>query len=1576
MLVTQQSQRSHQQRNAIIRWLSVAVLAFAISAEPFAAPDIEAAFPAATNLVTNGPVLASASFGSNSGETTGLGVGLDAATALINPRFPKVAGGASSQIYAVIEDGFGGWVIGGDFDTVGGVALRNLAHIQADLSVNSAWRPNPDGVVRALLFHTGSKGLRLLVGGDFTQIHGEARSYFAELHTGSISKPVTSLDLFIDAPVHAIAKADETLVYIAGEFTVVRGTGPRDDDGDGHLDVDINGWVKVDMDGDGVFETSMNIVGDGVNDIDVDGDGDIDIDVTLDGVVDADINVDYSQPDPAPSLDVPFDQTYPQVSRQRIAALDLDAESNGMVVDEWNPNADGVVRTIALAPERSKLYVGGDFLNISVGSGANISRQRIAALNTANNINIITTWNPGGASTNSIYAMYLEEFGIDNESGEENGLLYVGGDFTEIGGKSRQNFAVLDIALAVNNANAWDLQFDDVVLAIARADETFFIGGAFNSVTIEGVVESDFKRLAAFRRGPGTLITAWNPDVNGDVSALAASETTGIVYAGGKFNSVGDTSRLYIGGDFTYIGPSTGSGVVVDTSAGIVQSGWPEVNGDVYAAISDGSDGWYIGGSFSEITDSVSTYTRNNVAHISSAGTVTSWDPSTNGAVHAMAVNGTSVYIGGDFTTIGGQARNNIALTDSSGTTTSWDPGANGVVRTLAVSGTSVYAGGDFTTIGGQARNHVALIDSSGTTTSWDPGANGVVRTLAVSGTSVYAGGDFTTIGGQARNHVALIDNSGATTSWDPGANGVVRTLAVSGTSVYAGGDFTTIGGQARNHVALIDNSGAAASWDPNADAPVSELLFDSGTVYVGGDFSFIGSLLRNRAAAFTVGSSVATAWAPSVGNSVHALSPGAAGIFIGGAFSSVGGVTRERIAAIDLSSGGLDASFNVGTNARITTMQLSGDGTTLYVGGEFTSVGGQPRNHIAALNTETGAAYPWNPDINGTTSTTAAYDIELSAAGDLLYVGGAFETIGGVTRNNLGAISVEDGDVAAWDPSADGAVYTIQLSGDTLLVGGDFLNMNTNGQNISRMRLAALNTEEDVDNATPWAPAADATVRDMALAGSTLYIGGDFTQINDSGFTRSRNYLAALDTAANAFNLLGWNPDANGRVHAIALTDDAVFVGGDFTSIGGATPRERLAALDFLDGNPLAWWDLRASSAVPAGASATVRHLGISEVGDRMIISGDFREITTTAPTTTYLRQGLTAVDIAFPHMVTNPPAGAYQVAQSVTMSCIDVPKSCTQSIYYTVNSTADPVVSGSPPSQSILISDNTTLKMLTEDDAGNQSGIQSSLYIIDSLPPETTATPAGRGTDGKILNNSDDREITLDCVDSGGAGCAETYYTLDGSNPTDSSIVYTGPIELNENTTLKYISFDQARNDETAGSGIKEDQYWVDLTPPTVAPDPPTGVFYSADLSVTLLCSDDPDVTPASIGDIPDASDPPDPNDPPITGTPASEDNSNRTATGCSGVYYTLDDTTPTINSTLYTGPITFSESTIIKFIAIDHAGNEGVVERASYVRNYSDNAGSAGPIGLILLLPWLYWRTRRVCRAGLLHHSRGSV
>ena len=85
---------------------------------------------------------------------------------------------------------------------------------------------------------------------------------------------------------------------------------------------------------------------------------------------------------------------------------------------------------------------------------------------------------------------------------------------------------------------------------------------------------------------------------------------------------------------------------------------------------------------------------------------------------------------------------NRIAALDvTTGLATSWDPNADSTVRTLAVSGSTVYAGGDFTRSAGRPETESPPSKRpTGTATVWNADANGtVVYALAVSGPTVYA---------------------------------------------------------------------------------------------------------------------------------------------------------------------------------------------------------------------------------------------------------------------------------------------------------------------------------------------------------------------------------------------------------------------------------------------------------------------------------------------------------------------------------------------------------------------------------------------------------------------------------------------------------------------------------------------------------------------------------------------------------------------------------------------------------------------------------------------------------------------
>jgi trimeric autotransporter adhesin len=618
---------------------------------------------------------------------------------------------------------------------------------------------------------------------------------------------------------------------------------------------------------------------------------------------------------------------------------------------------------------------------------------------------------------------------------------------------------------------------------------------------------------------------------------------------------------IYIGGLFTRVGPYTGCGVPVSASTGTAETKFPKVNGTIHAVCPDGNGGWYIGGIFTKVNG----VARNNIAHVAANGDLNPlWNPDGNGQVLSLVRSGITVYAGGSFSSIGGQTRNRIAglvaaigTATTGGTATAWNPGANGGVQALAVSGTTVYAGGSFTSIGGQARNFIAALDSTtGTATTWNPSANnGDVLSLVVSGSTIYAGGQFTSIGTQARNRIAAIDGTtGIATDWNPNANSTVRSLVLSGSTVYAGGDFTTIDGQPRNNIAALEAAtGKATAWNPNANYPVYSLAVNGSTIYAGGTFYNIGGQARDNIAALDAITGAATEWNPRANYPVYALAVWGSSIYAGGQFSSIGGQDRNNIAALDGLTG-IPLEWNPNANYRV--LSLATNGATVYAGGGFTNIGGQPRNYIAALNVADGTAVAaWNPNANGDI-------LSLAIDGPTVYTGGWFTSINGKVRNYIAALDASSGTATDWDPKANSYVTSLATHGAIVYAGGNFTNIGRQ----PRGYIAALNAASG--DAVTWSANANGRVNAIVVSGATLYAGGVFTSMNG----QPRNRIAALDAASG--NVTAWNPDANNIVFSLAVDRiivSTVYAGGLFTNIGGQS-RINIAALDTTTGAALSW--------------------------------------------------------------------------------------------------------------------------------------------------------------------------------------------------------------------------------------------------------------------------------------------------------------------------------------------------------------------------------------------------------------------
>ena len=651
----------------------------------------------------------------------------------------------------------------------------------------------------------------------------------------------------------------------------------------------------------------------------------------------------------------------------------------------------------------------------------------------------------------------------------------------------------------------------------------------------------------------------------GPLASQTLLGNTPIVGGGQVFDVAKVGNTVFLAGDFTYLGPLTGGAMVIlDGATGAVEESFL-AGGGLTAIADDGAGGWYVG-------------RYGYLAHVLPGGTVDpNWVATVSAApmsgrgafVRSILVHGSTVFIAGQFDSLNGQPRPVLGAVDA--TTGALLPSFNisavftgtWTVNAMAINGTTLFVGGEFSSIGGQPRQNLAALDlATGNALPWiantdGPVSNKQVRSLLVDGSNLYVGGEFLSLGGFPRNRLARVDVSTAAMSpWNPNADGIVRALAMQAGTLYVGGSFTAVGGAFRNRLAALSTvTNSATGWNPNLDNAVSSMTLIGGTLYAGGDFKNVGSQVRWGVAAIDLGSGLATAWKANT-NFAALVHPHGSDVLASGG-NSFGGEPRSFLAAFDATTGAV-LPWNPGPNQPLFCMAT--DGTTLYLGGTFTTVGGQNRTYLASVSVTTGAVNPWSPSAGGV-SFPYPHDLELS--GTTLYVGGEFTTISGTSRPHLAAFDTATGNLTSWNPAADGVVETIFPHGGLVYVGGSFTSVG----GAPRVALAALDPA-GTGSATEWNPGPNqGPVKGIATDGSRLYVSGAFTSIG--GYFR--RYLAAVDLSTGFATEFDPNPThvpSNIAVHWSNLY--AAFGAGNVT-IGGQT-RKGLAELTLPAGAVSTW--------------------------------------------------------------------------------------------------------------------------------------------------------------------------------------------------------------------------------------------------------------------------------------------------------------------------------------------------------------------------------------------------------------------
>ena len=622
--------------------------------------------------------------------------------------------------------------------------------------------------------------------------------------------------------------------------------------------------------------------------------------------------------------------------------------------------------------------------------------------------------------------------------------------------------------------------------------------------------------------------------VDGDVFALARS---------------GDT--LYLGGNFRYVGPRTNALAKLD-SAGAPDTSFPQID-DLYGWVEvvepDGAGGWYVGGSFTKIDG----LTRSNLVHVLADGSVDpAFAPEPDGEVTSLVRVGGTLYVAGQFATIGGHARAGLAALDaSSGALLSWAPQPDGQVldaraeRLAAVRRRPVPDDRRAGALG------LAAFDvGSGTLTGFAPPLSTAnVTALASSDSTIYVSGGFDHVGATARSHLAAFDlaSGGLVPGWAPVADGSVKKLTYAPVNgrVFLSGSYATVEGRFGPLLAVDATTGAAAytPWSSGFTAVtvVGDILYVSGTASSWAPDNrplLRGLRLTTDAQGNPTEHEVFRAYMPQDEGqgAAYARTIAVQGgeVVTGGTFVSVGGVPREKLAAVDLVSDEPTA-WNPGADDTVRALAVAGG--HVLAGGDFAHAGGAARSRLAALDAASGAATGWDPGVAGGSVRALAVD------GSNVLLGGGFTSVGGQNRSGAAEIDLDSGVVGAWAPDPGGGeVYALARDGATTYLGGTFTTVG--GQPHPKLAAVGAAGQPLSDwSAQPSGP--DPAVYSLLVDGGTLFVGGMFTGMSGE----ARLDVAAVD--AGDGTLASWDARLTEgiSVNALAVSGGELFLGGSRTA-------------------------------------------------------------------------------------------------------------------------------------------------------------------------------------------------------------------------------------------------------------------------------------------------------------------------------------------------------------------------------------------------------------------------------------------
>jgi len=1095
--------------------------------------------------------------------------------------------GVDGSVWAIAVQPDGKILIGGDFMNVGGLARTHVARLNTNGTVDVTFDPGangPDGTVWAIALQSDGKPV---IGGEFVSVGGVTRGGIARLNTDGSSDNTFNSGAGTDGFVYAVTPQSDGKFLVGGQF--------------GSFDFNPrNGLVRLNGNGS--------------------------LDATFDPGSSGTLGTVYSIVPTASGIYVggAFD-SYNGTHRRSLVRLFLNGTvDTGFLDTAYNQfaglhrarfsDAMGTVYSIGIQSD-AKIMIGGSFDKVGGGQADIQVRPDTAAVdiwtekkardgvrNRGNVARLLGGETPGPGNINFTAVAHTAQesqsslsISLTRNSGS---LGYLSANFEVEDGLAQSGIDYVYNATPPFYLTSWQLGFPSSEPgATTRMRSDGLLGDNF--------IPTDIYGHNWYNYTPGVLVVT----VNNDTLNQGDRNTT--------FRLANPTAadQFFLGGENIPLGGALGlsqspfSIFDDDTQRGVL--GFASVNFTVNE----------------NVTNAVVTVTRTN----GTSGTV---------FVNYATVTGGTAAAGTDYTTRSGQLQFNggdtsktfqIPITDDSGVE---------LDETINVRLSGVTGGASL----GLSNAVVTIIDNdtpggklnfTAATFSTNESAGTAIISVARTGSSVgsltvyvtatngtaLAGSDFTPVTNilswssgdvsiktfavpllddvavEPDETVTLRLHTATLNSFtNPASLGVLTNVVLNivnddlrGAVAYSTSSYTANENGGPAIITVVRPGGSAESVSVNFAAFGGSAVNNVDFVATNGTLSFgPGEVSKS----FTV---------PILNNGFQDL-PRFISLALSNA-SPAGTLGSPSAAVINLVDdesvneppGGVDTVFTpAGMNDAVFALARQGDGK-LIAAGDFTTANQVPAARLVRLNGLEGSV----DNTFQAAANAAVQSIVLQTDGRLV-IGGTFTTVNGVVRNHIARINSNGSLDSSFNPGsgADNPVFSVAETffgtNRKLYIGGNFATYSGSGRN----GIARLNYDGTLDEAFDPGTGANGIIYALAVyptnsthAGKVL-IGGEFSQYNGVG----RNGIARLN--ANGSLDLTFNPGtgAIGAVRALALqADERVVLGGSFTNFNGVALNRivRLNDNGSLDG----------TFNIGAGADDTV--LSISVQADTKIVLG-----------------------------------------------------------------------------------------------------------------------------------------------------------------------------------------------------------------------------------------------------------------------------------------------------------------------------------------------------------------------------------